>query len=312
MKPGKLAVTASLAAVICYLSAVPAYGHGGGGGGFSGGGGGGHGGSSGGGGGHGAASAGRGGPSGVRGSPGMRGYPGVYGSNVRTLGPYVPGSSLRSSSVRPTGTGVHQTGTNGRLSTAHAPTHQGVNRTNPNGSRTSVGNRPVNGNRQTHTGNGKRSRIANHEGLDPQTQQRLRNWQGPRADLNTARQRHHDWCHGHHGHDWWHHHCDVIIFVDWGWWGWWDGWWFPAWGYDPYYSEYAYDGPIYGYNGLPPDDAVANVQQELQRLGYFTYAVDGKLGPLTQNAINRYQRDHRLPITGTIDPATVSSLGLAY
>ena len=67
---------------------------------------------------------------------------------------------------------------------------------------------------------------------------------------------------------------------------------------------------IYGYDGAPPDEVVASVQSELQRLGYFTYAVDGKLGPLTRSAINRYQRDNRLPITGTIDPATAGALGL--
>jgi peptidoglycan hydrolase-like protein with peptidoglycan-binding domain len=54
------------------------------------------------------------------------------------------------------------------------------------------------------------------------------------------------------------------------------------------------------------------VQSELQRLGYYSYAVDGVLGPLMQEALSRYQRDHGLPITGTIDPETVESLGLAW
>ena len=151
---------------------------------------------------------------------------------------------------------------------------------------------------------------ANSKRFDSQTQQRLRNWEGRRSSFGEARQRHNDWCHGHHGHDWWHHHCDVFIIWDWGFWGWYGGWWYPAWGYDPYYSSYEYDGPVYGYDGLPPDEAIANVQTELQRRGYYNYEIDGKLGPLTQNALNRYQRDHRLPITGTIDPATVSSLGV--
>jgi hypothetical protein len=244
----------------------------------------------------------------------MHGYPGINGGTVRgrMLPPYVPATAAR-------GTGVHNSqgtirgGDQPRLSSSHSSTRQSFARTNVNGVRT-AGHHQTNGNQPKNAAtSGRRNpkNLQNHEGLDPQTQQRLRNWQGPRADLSTARQRHRDWSHNHHhGHDWWHHHCDTIIFVDWGWWGWWDGWWFPAWGYDPYYSEYAYDGPIYGYNGLPPDEAVASVQQELQRLGYFTYAVDGKLGPLTQSAINRYQRDHRLPITGTIDPATINSLGL--
>jgi peptidoglycan hydrolase-like protein with peptidoglycan-binding domain len=61
---------------------------------------------------------------------------------------------------------------------------------------------------------------------------------------------------------------------------------------------------------LAPDQVVANVQSELQRLGYYSYAVDGVLGPLTQEAISRYQRDHGLSITGGVDPETIGSLGL--
>jgi len=162
----------------------------------------------------------------------------------------------------------------------------------------------------TRRGNWARNNPKNQKRFGPETQERLRDGNGRRSDLNEARQRNND-CHNHHhNHDWWNHHCDVIIFWDSGWWGWWDGWWYPAWGYDPYYQSYEYDGPIYGYDGAPPDEVVANVQSELQRLGDFTYAVDGKLGPLTRSAINRYQRDNRLPITGTIDPATAGSLGL--
>ena len=95
-----------------------------------------------------------------------------------------------------------------------------------------------------------------------------------------------------------------------GYWGWWDGWWYPAWGYDPYYSYYEYDGPIYSYNGLAPDEIVANVQRELQRLGYYNDAVDGIFGPSTQDALRRYQRDRQLPITRAIDPDTVEALSL--
>ena len=113
----------------------------------------------------------------------------------------------------------------------------------------------------------------------------------------------------HHDHDWWRDRCAAIIFFDWGWWGWCDGWWYPAWGYDPY-SYYEYNEPIYGYNGLSPDQIVASVQAQLQRLGYYTYAIDGNMGPLTRAAIARYQRDHLLPITSGIDPATLGSLGV--
>jgi hypothetical protein len=164
---------------------------------------------------------------------------------------------------------------------------------------------------KAHKGNWARNNAANKSRFNGETQDRLRNFKGHRSDVNEARQRHHDHCHGHHDHDWWHHHCDTIILVGWGgWWGWWDGWWYPAWGYDYYYNDYPYDQPIYGYDGLPPDEVVANVQSELQRRGYYHFSVDGVAGAQTQAALNRYQRDHRLPITGTIDQPTLGSLGL--
>jgi peptidoglycan hydrolase-like protein with peptidoglycan-binding domain len=67
---------------------------------------------------------------------------------------------------------------------------------------------------------------------------------------------------------------------------------------------------IYGYDSLPPDEVVANIQSELQRCGYYYDAVDGILGPRTQEALIRYQRDHGLPVTGGIDQETVAALGL--
>jgi hypothetical protein len=158
-----------------------------------------------------------------------------------------------------------------------------------------------------------RQHLANRQRLDPQTTERLRNWQGKASGWNDAkhnnqehwRDRHH------HDHDWWHHHCDAIVLVGWGFWGWYDGWWYPAWGYDPYYSYYDYNGPIYGYDGLRPDEVIADVQSALQQLGYYPYAVDGVLGPATEAAIANYQRDYGLSVTGAIDPPTVRSLGLS-
>ena len=67
--------------------------------------------------------------------------------------------------------------------------------------------------------------------------------------------------------------------------------------------------PIYDYDGLPPDQVIANMQGALQRLGYYRYAVDGVLGPLKRAAIANYQRDHDLAATGAIDPHTLTSLG---
>jgi hypothetical protein len=145
--------------------------------------------------------------------------------------------------------------------------------------------------------------------LDPQTSTRLRHWNGNIASVTQARLNHADHCRHHHGSNWWRNHCAAIIFFNWGWWGWYDGWWYPAWGYDPY-SYYEYNEPIYGYDGLSPDQVVASVQAQLQQGGYYTYAIDGQMGPLTRAAIASYQRDHLLPITSGIDPATLGSLGI--
>ena len=146
--------------------------------------------------------------------------------------------------------------------------------------------------------------------LDLQTSARLHNWKGKIDNVAEARRNHEEFRRAHRDRDWWRRRCAAIIFFDLGWWGWYDGWWYPAWGYDPYYSYYAYDQPIYDYNGLPPGQVVANVQSALQELGYFSYAADGVMGPLTRAAIANYQRDNLLPITGDIDPATLGSLGL--
>lgn len=157
-----------------------------------------------------------------------------------------------------------------------------------------------------------RQNVGNRHRLDPQTTDRLRNWQGKAPGYGDARRHHQEHWRDrhHHDHDWWRHHCDAIVLVGLGYWGWYDGWWYPAWGYDPYYSYYDYNGPIYGYGGLQPDEVIANVQAALQQLGYYPYAIDGVFGTMTEAAIANYQRDYGLSVTGGIDPPTVRSLGL--
>jgi putative peptidoglycan binding protein len=88
------------------------------------------------------------------------------------------------------------------------------------------------------------------------------------------------------------------------------GYWYPAWGYSPH-AYYAWDGPIYAYNNLPPDQVIANVQASLQQQGYYHGDVDGLIGPLTRGAIADYQRDHSLYVTSAIDEPTLQSLGMA-
>ena len=112
-----------------------------------------------------------------------------------------------------------------------------------------------------------------------------------------------------HNRSWWRSHYDRIVFVGGGWYFWNTGYWYPAWGYDPGYY-YPYDGPIYGYNSLAPDQVIVNVQAQLQRDGYYAGPVDGLLGPNTRQAIADFQADHGLAVTSAVDQPTLATLGL--
>jgi hypothetical protein len=112
-----------------------------------------------------------------------------------------------------------------------------------------------------------------------------------------------------HDRGWWRSHYTRIIFVNSGWWYWNAGYWFPAWGYAPSVS-YVYDGPIYGYNGLSPDQVTVNVQQQLAAAGYYDGPIDGVLGSMTREAIAAYQADNGLAVTSAIDEPTLATLGL--
>ncbi len=50
--------------------------------------------------------------------------------------------------------------------------------------------------------------------------------------------------------------------------------------------------------------AVRNTQRCLQRLGYFNGPITGNLGPLTKNAITRFQQANGLPAIGSVGPRT--------
>ena len=112
-----------------------------------------------------------------------------------------------------------------------------------------------------------------------------------------------------HDRTWWRSHYTRIIFVNSGWWYWNAGYWFPAWGYAPSVS-YVYDGPIYGYNGLSPDQVTINVQEALAAAGYYDGPIDGILGHITREAIAAYQADNGLAITSAIDEPTLATMGL--
>jgi hypothetical protein len=130
------------------------------------------------------------------------------------------------------------------------------------------------------------------------------NWQG--QQYTVFRNYKSEW----HDQNWWRgRYRNNITFVFGAPYYWNAGYWFPAWGYNPN-AYYAWDGPIYAYNRLPPDQVIANVQAALQQQGYYRGEVDGLIGPLTRGAIADYQRDHGLYTTSTIDQPTLQSLGM--
>jgi len=130
------------------------------------------------------------------------------------------------------------------------------------------------------------------------------NWQG--QSYTVFRNYTPEW----HEQGWWHSHYNNIVFVFGAPYYWNAGYWFPAWGYSTN-AYYAYDGPIYASNNLPPDQVIANVQSTLQQQGYYHGEIDGLVGPETRGALAAYQRDHGLYETEAIDQPTLQSLGMA-
>ncbi len=129
------------------------------------------------------------------------------------------------------------------------------------------------------------------------------------------------------------------MFIGGFWWGL-DPWFYPSYAYDYPYDYYGYNpydysyGYPYDYSANPydyynyspydsddqssyaySDQSVANatvsaVQSELSKLGYYNGAIDGTLGDQTEAALARYQQDRDLSVTGTVDAATLQSLGI--
>jgi hypothetical protein len=138
---------------------------------------------------------------------------------------------------------------------------------------------------------------------------RGKKWHNKKDHLgfDEAFRRHwHEW----HDRNWWHEHCNTIVFVTTGYYFLDGNYWYPAYGYDPLQNYYDYDGPIYTYSNLLPDEVIANVQTALQDAGYYFGPITGSLSIDTRAAIANFQRDYGLPITGAIDEATVGALGL--
>jgi hypothetical protein len=115
-----------------------------------------------------------------------------------------------------------------------------------------------------------------------------------------------------HDEGWYRSRYNRVELIGGGYYFWNSGYWYPAWGYSASAEYYPYDGPIYvGQRAEPPDRVIADVQAELQQMGYYQGEVDGLLGPLTRQALTAYQADQGLATTAAIDEPTLNSLGLS-
>jgi hypothetical protein len=131
-------------------------------------------------------------------------------------------------------------------------------------------------------------------------------WQGSQYEVFRAYRP--EW----HDEGWYRSRYPRVELIGGGYYYWNNGYWYPAWGYSPSAQYYVYDGPIYvGHRAEPPDQVIANVQAELQEMGYYRGEVDGLLGPLTREALTAYQADNGLATTAAIDQPTLDSLELS-
>jgi hypothetical protein len=151
--------------------------------------------------------------------------------------------------------------------------------------------------------------VGDSANRDSRPHKAKKNHQAERNRVSYAdalRRNWHEW----HNRDWWKQNCNTIVFVTGGYYFLDAGYWYPAYGYDPLNSYYDYDGPIYTYGNLLPDQVIANVQAALQDAGYYFGAVTGSLSVETRAALVNFQRDQGLIVTGAIDEPTVELLGL--
>ena len=131
-------------------------------------------------------------------------------------------------------------------------------------------------------------------------------WQGPRYEVFRVYQP--AW----HDSGWYRSSFSRVELIGGGYYYFNNGYWYPAWGYDPAAQYYAYDGPIYvGQRAEPPDQVIADVQAALKDMGYYGGEVDGLLGPITREALTAYQADHGLYTTAAIDEPTLDALGMS-
>ncbi|HEX8678680.1 MAG TPA: peptidoglycan-binding protein [Chthoniobacterales bacterium] len=161
-----------------------------------------------------------------------------------------------------------------------------------------------------------RNRDVNVDPDDPRTNSEFAdrgNWQERNRDgreWNRQAWRNRNWDRTRRSRTWWRNNYSRFALFGGGYYYWDQGYWYPAYGYDPYFSTYSYDAPIYGYENQEPGQVIADVQSALQQQGYYRGEVDGTYGPMTRRALLNFQGANGLPQTGQIDQDTLGTLGL--
>lgn len=183
--------------------------------------------------------------------------------------------------------------------------HRGLNAQNNNLAALQSNTKGKVGSRHFNLSNSPNPNIAGAKFNQNYRIQGSQNWQGQR--YSAFQNYRSEW----HDQSWWHQHHDRILLISGGWYFLNAGYWYPAWGYDSAVAYYPYNGPIYAYHNLPPDQVIANVQSALQAQGYYQGEIDGLLGPITRSALANYQQAHGLYATEAIDQPTLESLGMS-
>lgn len=70
-------------------------------------------------------------------------------------------------------------------------------------------------------------------------------------------------------------------------------------------------GPYSKYNAYSQTFILKQIQEKLKKLGFYTGIPDGARGPATQRALNTWQQQQSLPLTGRLDGDSIAKLGLA-
>lgn len=89
-----------------------------------------------------------------------------------------------------------------------------------------------------------------------------------------------------------------------------------CWLKDMVYQSRAYQGVVSGIKRRQSNVTTGHsiqlqsVQRALTEQGYNPGVVDGMMGQKTRKALRKYQRDYDVPVTGRVDEATLTSLGI--